>query len=103
MKRLCWAVLASASLMIVIPISGRAAAPPCDANNGGITLPQGFCAAVVADNVGAARHLVVTQNGDLFVQTRDLNGQTGGVIALRDTNGDGRMAARQPTVDKAGT
>ena len=103
MKRLCWAVLASASVMIVITTSGRAAAPPCDAKNGGITLPQGFCAAVVADNVGAARHLVVTPNGDLFVQTRDFNGQTGGVVALRDTNGDGRMDTREKIGDKGGT
>ena len=31
----------------------------CDADNGGITLPQGFCALVVADSLGPARHVVV--------------------------------------------
>ena len=89
--------------MIVIATTGRAAAPPCDADNGGITLPQGFCAAVVADNVGAARHLVVTQNGDLFVSTRNGRGQTGGVVALRDTNGDGKMDTREKFGDNGGT
>lgn len=34
----------------------------CDAGNGGITLPPGFCAVVVADQVGRARHLGVTQS-----------------------------------------
>jgi hypothetical protein len=37
------------------------AAPACDASNGGITLPAGFCALLVADNLGPARHLAVAQ------------------------------------------
>ena len=32
--------------------AGLSAAPVCDADNGGITLPQGFCALVVADGLG---------------------------------------------------
>src|SRR5579872_7483716 len=43
------------------------AAPSCDSGNGGITLPAGFCAEVVADGLGAARHLVVAPNGDVYV------------------------------------
>ena len=31
----------------------------CDQDNGGLTLPAGFCAAVFADNLGRARHLTV--------------------------------------------
>ncbi len=42
---------------------------------------------VVADRVGAARHLVVAANGDAFVA---VEGQSGGVLALRDTTGDGK-------------
>ena len=41
--------------------------PACDANNGGITLPSGFCAQVVADNLGVARQMAVARNGDLYV------------------------------------
>ena len=72
----------------------------CDPDNGGITLPQGFCALVVADDVGTARHMAVAANGDLFVatQTRGPRGgaQTGGgVVALRDTNGDGKFDQRE--------
>jgi hypothetical protein len=35
----------------------RAAAQACPGDNGGITLPAGFCATVFADNIGHARHL----------------------------------------------
>jgi hypothetical protein len=48
----------------------RAARAACDADNGGITLPQGFCATVFADLIGSARHLVITPNGTAFVLTR---------------------------------
>lgn len=64
-------------------------APACDPDNGGLTLPQGFCAVVVADQTGPARHLVVAPNGDLFVAI-EARGGKGGVLALRDTSGDGK-------------
>lgn len=66
----------------------RATTPPCDADNGGITLPAGFCAVVVADQVGHPRHLAIAPNGDLFVAL--LARPHGGVLALRDTTGDGK-------------
>src|SRR4051812_15053365 len=66
----------------------------CDANNGGITLPSGFCAVVVADltNNGqpaAARHMAITPNGDLFVAINSPSNVNPafGIIGLRDTNG----------------
>jgi len=61
----------------------------CDPDDGGISLPPGFCAIVVAE-VGPARHLDVAENGDVFValSARDEGGP--GVVALRDTTGDGR-------------
>jgi glucose/arabinose dehydrogenase len=65
----------------------------CDANNGGITLPRGFCAVVVADNLGAARHMAITPSGDLFVainQTPTIGAPPFGIVALRDANGDGK-------------
>ncbi|MDQ3368918.1 MAG: hypothetical protein M3680_26130, partial [Myxococcota bacterium] len=39
----------------------------CAADNGGITLPAGFCASVFADGLGRARHMAVTPSGDIFV------------------------------------
>ncbi len=63
--------------------------PAPDPDNGGLQLPEGFAALVVADNLGVARHLAVRDNGDVYVALRRL--QDGhGIVALRDTNGDGR-------------
>lgn len=72
--------------------AGPAGVPACDADNGGITLPQGFCAVVVADNLGPVRHLAAAANGDIYAAVRDRRGgeEPGGVVALRDTTGDGR-------------
>jgi glucose/arabinose dehydrogenase len=59
----------------------------CDPDNGGLQLPEGFCAFIVADNLGRARHIIVNENGDIYVAIR---GWTGGIVALRDANNDGR-------------
>jgi glucose/arabinose dehydrogenase len=59
----------------------------CAPENGGITLPDGFCATLVADSVGRARHLDVAPNGDIYLKTRS---EAGGIAALRDTTGDDR-------------
>jgi glucose/arabinose dehydrogenase len=61
----------------------------CDIDNGGIDLPDGFCALVVADGVGRARHLTVRDNGDIYVALREPR-DGGGIAALRDEDGDGR-------------
>lgn len=73
------------------PSGDQAAGPVCDADNGGLTLPPGFCATVIADNLGVIRHLVVNGNGDLYVSMRHQRLKLGGIIAMRDENGDGRM------------
>ena len=48
----------------------RPAAPACDPGNGGLTLPAGFCAQVIADDLGYARNLAVADNGDVYVSIR---------------------------------
>jgi glucose/arabinose dehydrogenase len=90
---------AAAVAALAIGVSGQSKIA-CDPDNGGITLPQGFCALVVANDVGTARHMAVASNGDLYVatNTRGARGgpQTGGgVVALRDTNGDGKFDVRE--------
>jgi glucose/arabinose dehydrogenase len=77
--------------------------PPCDADNGGITLPRGFCALVIADSLGPARHLAVAPNGDVFVAIRNTRDTKGGIVALRDTTGDGRMDVRERFGDNGGS
>jgi glucose/arabinose dehydrogenase len=75
--------------------------PRCDPDDGGLRLPPGFCALVVADGLGQARHLVVHENGDIFVAIR-ARGQEGRLLALRDTTGDGRVDLRQTVWDESG-
>jgi glucose/arabinose dehydrogenase/mono/diheme cytochrome c family protein len=76
----------------------QAAAPrDCAPDAGGLTLPAGFCATVFADSIGHARHLAVTPNGVVYVNTwsgkyygNDTPPAGGFLVALRDTTGDGR-------------
>ena len=75
--------------------SATSRAPACAPDNAGLTLPAGFCALVVADSLGAIRHLTVAQNGDLFVALRRGREVAGGLIALRDTSGDGSADVRR--------
>jgi glucose/arabinose dehydrogenase len=61
------------------------------AENGGLFLPGGFEATVVVDSLpGRARHLAVNENGDIYVKARFARSKGESVIALRDTNNDGR-------------
>lgn len=69
----------------------QAPATSCDLDNAGLKLPPGFCAFKVAEGIGRARHLVVAENGDIFVA---IGGDTGGVVTLHDTTGDGRADIR---------
>lgn len=69
----------------------------CPNDNGGITLPAGFCATVFADNIDHARQLVVAPTGVVYVNTwsgryykYDTPPAGGFLVALQDTTGDGR-------------
>lgn len=86
------------------PLQGQASSLACDPDDGGLTLPEGFCALVVADDLGRIRHLAVRPDGDIFVAVRGRRDEAGGVIALRDTTGDGRADVRLRIVeDRGGT
>ncbi|HET8553070.1 MAG TPA: PQQ-dependent sugar dehydrogenase [Gammaproteobacteria bacterium] len=74
----------------------------CSKDNGGIHLPEGFCAVVVADKIGGARHLTVNKNGDIYVAlSREHDG--GGIAALRDTTGNGKADVIKYFGDYTGT
>ena len=79
-------------------LRAQPAAPgACAADNGGLTLPPGFCATVFADHLGHARHLVVAEDGTVYVNTWDSKDYfpkgsqpAGGlIVALKDRDGDG--------------
>src|SRR6185503_11344869 len=75
--------------------TGTSGGAPCDPDNGGLTLPPGFCAVVVAKGLGPARHIAVRPNGDLYVAVNNSAAGPGGVVALRDTDGDGRADVQE--------
>lgn len=87
--------LITLAAFILCALTGRAALPKPDADDGAISLPPGFRALVVADDlvlnkkVGKTgerlRGLAVAPNGDIYAK-----GKNGQIWALRDTDGDGR-------------
>ncbi|MFB6098699.1 MAG: sorbosone dehydrogenase family protein [Salinibacter sp.] len=80
--------------------SGTASA--CDPNDGGLTLPDGFCATVVAENLGSTRHITVAENGDVYAAVRDTT-DSAGIVALRDTDGDYKADRTEYFGDGSGT
>lgn len=61
-----------------------------DADSAGLTLPPGFGACKVAENLGSARHIAVTSTGLIYLKIMGKVAEGKGIIRLKDTNGDGR-------------
>jgi glucose/arabinose dehydrogenase len=103
MKR--WAIASFATAMFSMTgfAAHAATQPACDADNGGLTLPAGFCALVAADAVGTARHAVVAPNGDMYIALQGTRKNPGGVMALRDANGDGKFEIQEKFGDGSAT
>ena len=74
-KRLGVAGLRAAFGVLTLVLVHGQAKPICDPDNGGIKLPAGFCALVVADNLGPARHMTVAPNGDLVAALKTSGGR----------------------------
>jgi len=103
MRIACWTPLL-VGVLIVAPVTAeevRSAysvdpSAPIDRSLG-MRLPAGFKASVFADVDGYARHLAVRDDGTVFLAltTRMGQGTNMGVVALRDTNGDGVAEVRE--------
>lgn len=96
-------VLLTLATTLISPLArgqtaGPASPPATCTRTSGLTLPEGFCAIRVAEQLGDLRHLTVAANGDLFVSLDD-----NGIVALRDTDGDGRADVRRSFGDRGGT
>ena len=85
--------LAAIPLVALAALTAGRAVPPCAPDNGGLSLPDGFCASVVASAVDDVRHLAVAPGGDLYAATGG-GLLHGGVAAFRDRDGDGTMDER---------
>jgi glucose/arabinose dehydrogenase len=58
-------------------------------DDSGLVLPEGFSSVIVADKLGAGRHIAVSGNGDIYMALHNLhNGK--GIVAMHDNDGDGK-------------
>src|SRR3984893_14566203 len=96
-------MLIASILALVLQLAGAtpaSASPPGvsrPGDNGGITLPKGFCATIFADGIGHARQIAVAPGGTVYVNTRsgvyytnDTPPPGGFLVALKDTTGAGQ-------------
>lgn len=94
-----------ASLIVALALASTVRAD----DNDGLLLPPGFHAAVVHDGVGFARHIAIRDNGDIYVATRqppfvrEDPSKNVGIVALRDTNGDGKADVVEQFSEVRGT
>jgi glucose/arabinose dehydrogenase len=82
--------LLALSFALLLPVP-QAFDPACTPGNGGLTLPEGFCAMVVASDVGQVRQLAVAPGGELYAAVSDGGS---GALAFRDRDGDGQPEER---------
>lgn len=54
--------------------------PSGDKDNGGLYLPDGFEGLVVADSIGQARHLTVSEEGNIYVKLTSTKKDSGNVV-----------------------
>lgn len=73
-----------------------------DADNAGLKLPTGFGATKIADNLGRARHIIVTKDGNVYIKLmRVVNGK--GILYLQDNDKDGKYETQLAFGDYLGT
>lgn len=84
------ALLPVAAVASFVLLNALKPASPSDAD-GGLTLPSGFKAAVIAENLGGTREIAVTPQNDIYVKLRGLkNGK--GILFLHQSGGTATVA-----------
>lgn len=68
----------------------------------GLKLPAGFSAQIFADDIGRARHIAVTPQGNVYVKLGRLDGGKG-IVMLQDLNKDGKAEKKTTFGDYQGT
>lgn len=100
-RRLGLALFAIIAASPVIAGDRSAASGALDAETG-IRVPAGFAASVFADNLGPARHVVVRPDGVVYA-TLYRKTEGAGIVALRDSDGDGKADETVYFGDSEGT
>jgi len=81
------------------PVAG---APACPGDNAGLRLPDGFCAQVVADNLGFVRNIAYGPDGRLYVTLRNQRLGRGGLLMLSEPDRTGRYTRIDRVTDEPG-
>ena len=76
-------------IFLLVIVQCNPSKEPDNSTNEGLTLPADFSAVVVSESTGRGRHIVVNDNGDIYVSLARLK-DGNGIVALRDTNNDGK-------------
>src|SRR3569833_3951084 len=76
--------LAIGGLLSLIALKSDPKAP--DAATAGLTLPSGFNAAIVADNLGGVRHIAVTPENEIYAKLKGLE-KGKGILLLHQNGG----------------
>ena len=86
-------------------------AETCPSTDSGLKLPAGFCATIFADNIGHARHMVVSPSGVVYVNTwsgdyyppGQKSPEGGFLVALQDKTGSGKADTTERFGETAAT
>src|ERR1700678_3810240 len=69
LRRLRSIGLGLASILLCLDHAAAARDTAVCADDANLRLPRGFCASIVADRIGHARHMAVSSDGILYVNT----------------------------------
>ncbi len=73
-----------------------------DTGKGSIKVPEGFSATIVADNVGKARHIVISPKGIVYVKSmRKINGK--GIFVLKNVGANAKLTIIDTFCNYGGT
>jgi glucose/arabinose dehydrogenase len=74
----------------------------CPGDSAGLKLPAGFCAQIIADNLGFARNIVAAPDGRLYVTLRNQRLGLGGLLVLGDRDQKGVYTKIERITDEPG-
>lgn len=94
MKKLLF-ILFAAAAAILTAFNGYVEENP-------LKLPPGFSAGIFAEDVGSARHIAITPQGNAYVKLGKLSNGSG-IVLLQDLDKDGKAEKRTSFGDFAGT
>ena len=77
-------LLAAGAILFVAAACKNSRPQTADGCDASITVPEGFCATLVTDAAGRARHIAVRSNGDIFVARIASRRDSGGLATVRD-------------------